>query len=50
MNKVALVILDGFGINDKTPAENSIIQAKANTFHSLFSKLKTSLDASGRAV
>ena len=50
MNKVALVILDGFGINDKTPKENAITQAKAPNFHSLFSKLHTKLDASGRAV
>ena len=50
MNKVALIILDGFGINDKTPTENAITKANATTFHALFSKLKTKLDASARAV
>ncbi|AHB40957.1 hypothetical protein P148_SR1C00001G0147 [candidate division SR1 bacterium RAAC1_SR1_1] len=50
MEKVLLVILDGFGINTKTPEENAIIQAKTPTFHALFSDLHTKLDASGRAV
>jgi len=50
MNKVALVIIDGFWINEKTPTENSIIQAKDPTFQNLFSQLKTRLDASARAV
>ncbi|MEI8091777.1 MAG: hypothetical protein WCG98_06245 [bacterium] len=50
MKKVALIILDGFGINTKTPAENAITLAKSPTFISLFKKLTTQLDASGRAV
>jgi len=50
MNKVALIILDGFGINEKTIVENAIKQAKAPTFHNLFTKLQTKLDASARAV
>ncbi|HCB51446.1 TPA: hypothetical protein DEP21_02620 [Patescibacteria group bacterium] len=50
MQKVALIILDGFGINTKTPTENAILQAKAPTIQNLFSKLKTQLDASARAV
>ncbi len=50
MEKVLLVILDGFGINTKTPEENAILQAKAPTFHALFSDMYTKLDASGRAV
>jgi len=50
MQKVALFILDGVGINTKTPEENAIIQAKAPTIHNLLSQLHTQLDASGRAV
>ncbi len=50
MKKVTLLILDGFGINTKTPDENSIIQAKTPTFQKLFSKLITKLEASWRAV
>ena len=50
MQKVALFILDGVGINTKTPEENAIIQAKAPTIHTLLSQLHTQLDASGRAV
>jgi bisphosphoglycerate-independent phosphoglycerate mutase (AlkP superfamily) len=50
MKKVALVILDGFGVNTKTPQENAIALGKNPTFTDLFSKLKTQLDASARAV
>ncbi|MDD3262424.1 MAG: 2,3-bisphosphoglycerate-independent phosphoglycerate mutase [Candidatus Absconditabacteria bacterium] len=50
MEKVLLVILDGFGINTKTPEENAILQANTPTFKALFSDLYTKLDASGRAV
>lgn len=50
MEKSLLVILDGFGINTKTPEENAILQAKAPTFKALFSDLHTQLDASGRSV
>jgi 2,3-bisphosphoglycerate-independent phosphoglycerate mutase len=50
MKKLALIVLDGFGINTKTPEENGIIAAKGATFTSLFKKLSTKLDASGKAV
>lgn len=50
MEKVLLVILDGFWINTKTPEENAILQANTPTFKALFSDLYTKLDASGRAV
>ena len=50
MKKVALVILDGFGVNTKTPKENAISLGKTPTFTGLFSKLNTQLDASARAV
>lgn len=50
MQKVALLILDGVGINTKTPQENAIVQAKAPILQNLFSKVHTQLDASGRAV
>ena len=50
MKKLALIILDGFGINTKTPAEDAITLAKSPTFTELFKKLTTQLDASGRAV
>ena len=50
MQKVALLILDGVGINITTPEENAIVQAKAPTLHNLFSKVQTQLDASGGAV
>jgi bisphosphoglycerate-independent phosphoglycerate mutase (AlkP superfamily) len=46
MQKVVLVVLDGFGINEKTPAENAITQAKSPTFRNLFAKLQTKLNAS----
>lgn len=50
MKKLALIILDGFGVNTKLPTENAITLAKTPTFTSLFKKLTTQLDASGRAV
>lgn len=50
MEKVLLVILDGFWINTKTPEENAIMQAKTPTFHALFKDLNTKLQASGRSV
>jgi 2,3-bisphosphoglycerate-independent phosphoglycerate mutase len=50
MRKLALIILDGFGVNTKLPTENAISLAKSPTFISLFQKLTTQLDASGRAV
>ncbi|MCX6822767.1 MAG: 2,3-bisphosphoglycerate-independent phosphoglycerate mutase [candidate division SR1 bacterium] len=50
MKKLALIILDGFGINTKTPAEDAITLAKSPTFTALFQKLTTQLDASGEAV
>jgi len=50
MKKLVLVILDGFGVNTKTPAENAITLAKSPTFVQLFKKLSTQLDASGKSV
>lgn len=50
MQKLALIILDGFGINTKTPKENAITLAKSPTFTELFKKLATKLDASGKSV
>lgn len=50
MKKLALIIVDGFGINTKTPAQNGIIQAKTPLFKKLFSEKFASLDACGRAV
>lgn len=50
MKKLALIILDGFWINTTSPEENAIILAKSPTFDSLFKKLTTKLDASGKAV
>lgn len=51
MKKVSLLILDGFGINEKTPEENSITQAKNRpNFTKLFENLNTRLKASGRDV
>ncbi len=50
MKKVTLLILDGFGINTKTPEENSIIQANTPTFQKLFKNLKTTLEAAWKAV
>lgn len=50
MNKLVLVILDWFGINEKTPKENWITQAHWKVFEDLFSKLHTKLEASWKAV
>jgi 2,3-bisphosphoglycerate-independent phosphoglycerate mutase len=50
MKKLALIILDGFGINTKTPEQNAIIQADSPTFKDLFSQSYASIDASGKAV
>ena len=50
MQKLALVILDGFWINTNLPAENAISLAHTPTFDHLFSQLTTQLDASARAV
>ena len=50
MEKVLLIVLDGFWINKKTPEENAIDLAKTSTFQYLFSQLHTQLDASGAAV
>lgn len=50
MEKVLLVILDGFGINNKTPEENAILQSNSPILNDLFSKVHTKLDASGKAV
>jgi len=50
MKKVVLLILDGFGINTKTPEENAIVQANTPTFDKIFPLLQTQLDASGRSV
>jgi 2,3-bisphosphoglycerate-independent phosphoglycerate mutase len=50
MKKLALIILDGFGINIKSSQENAITLAKSPTFESLFKKLTTKLDASGKSV
>ncbi len=50
MKKLALIVLDGFGINTQTPNENAITMAKSPTFTALFKKLTTQLEASGRAV
>lgn len=46
MKKLALVILDGFGINTKTPKENAILQAKTNTFSKLWKAPYATIDAS----
>lgn len=46
MQKTALIILDGFGINTDTPEQNAILQANAPTFRKLFSGSYTKLDAS----
>lgn len=48
--KVALIILDWFGLNNKTPEENAIIQAKTPTFDYLFDQTYWELEASWRAV
>lgn len=50
MKKLALIILDGFGINTKDPKHNGIIQADSPVFKNLFSQPYASLDASEKAV
>lgn len=50
MKKLALIILDGFGINNKTPEQNAITIAHSPTFTHLFSQPYASLDACARAV
>ncbi|MCX6825627.1 MAG: 2,3-bisphosphoglycerate-independent phosphoglycerate mutase [candidate division SR1 bacterium] len=50
MKKLALIILDGFGINKKTPQYNGITQTNSPVFKKLFSEPYASLDASGKAV
>lgn len=50
MKKTLLVILDGVWINTFSREENPFYQASYSMFHSLFSKMTTQLDASGRAV
>jgi 2,3-bisphosphoglycerate-independent phosphoglycerate mutase len=50
--RILLLILDGFGINESTPEENSITEAHPDKiFHRLFAfPSYTRLEASGRAV
>ncbi|MFZ2151236.1 MAG: 2,3-bisphosphoglycerate-independent phosphoglycerate mutase [Candidatus Absconditicoccaceae bacterium] len=50
MNKLVLVILDGFGINEKTPKENAIKQANTSTFDKLLKADYASLGAHGKFV
>lgn len=50
MKKLALIILDGFGINTKSPSHNAITQADSPVFKKLFKEPYASLDACGRAV
>jgi len=50
MKKLALIILDGFGINTSTPKQNGIIQAHTPVFKKLFSESYARLDASAKAV
>jgi 2,3-bisphosphoglycerate-independent phosphoglycerate mutase len=50
MKKLALIILDGFGINTKNPTHNGIIQSDSPIFKKLFTESYASLDASGKAV
>jgi 2,3-bisphosphoglycerate-independent phosphoglycerate mutase len=50
MKKVALVVLDGFGVNTTTPPENAITLANAPTLHQLFQKKYALIDASGISV
>lgn len=50
MKKVALIILDGFGINTAHPETNSIIQAHSPVFNRLFSQPFSMIEASGKAV
>ena len=48
--KVALIILDGFGLIDSNPDRNAVIQAKTPTFDYLFSRTYAKINASWRAV
>ena len=50
MKKVAMIILDGVGINTNLPQENPFFQESFPQFESLFSRMTTRLEASGRAV
>lgn len=51
MKKVALIVLDGFGINEKTPTENAITLASPTpTLDTLFTKPYACIEASGRSV
>lgn len=50
MKKLALIILDGFGINTKYPKKNWIIQADSPVFKNLFAQWYSSLLASEKAV
>lgn len=50
MNKLVLVILDWFWINEKTPKENAIKQANTSTFDKLFKADYASLGAHWKFV
>lgn len=50
MNKLVLVILDWFGINEKTPKENAIKQANTSTFDKLLKADYASLGAHWKFV
>ena len=50
LQKTALIILDWFWLNNRTPEENAIVQASTPTFDRLFSCPFGKLEASGRAV
>jgi len=50
MNKLVLVILDWFGINEKTPEENAIKKANTSTFDKLFKSDYASLGAHWKFV
>lgn len=51
MKKIALIVLDWFGLNFKTPEENAILQASPTpTIDFLFSQPYGQIKASGRAV
>ena len=50
MKKVALIVLDGFGINTTHPETNAILQAHTPTFDRLFSETYGAIDASGKSV
>lgn len=50
MKKLALIILDGFWINTKTPKQNGIIQSNSSVFKKLFTESYSSLAACEKAV